>query len=140
MILYFPHSPILEKLFSRRSSSPMLVQKLVSHPSGGQYVHLHTRVHKDLWTSIIHRLRHVPERSLNFYPTNRHDQKHLKHFLRFLLKSKHLIQGWCFPRRVLSANITHRSKALWDLFPTHKPEETHFKYYLIKADTSFKLH
>lgn len=40
--------PILEKLFSRRSSSPMLFQKLESHPSGGQYVHLQTRVHKDL--------------------------------------------------------------------------------------------
>lgn len=40
--------PILEKLFSRRSSNPMLVQKLGSHPCGGQNVHLHTRVHKDL--------------------------------------------------------------------------------------------
>lgn len=31
----------------------MLTQKLESHPSGGQYVHLHTRVHKDLKYDVI---------------------------------------------------------------------------------------
>lgn len=31
----------------------MLTQKLESHPSGGQYVHLHTRVHKDLMYDVI---------------------------------------------------------------------------------------
>lgn len=60
-------SPILEKLLSRRSPSPMLVQKLASHPSEGQYVHLHTRVHKDLWNHITHQLAEMSELSSEMY-------------------------------------------------------------------------